>query len=226
MNVQTGMLTSAPAAAEVVESNGGAPQKGRGVHVHDGLYLRLAAGVGGASWAGNLKSNSGASDGAGADSSGFAIPTEVSVGWTPAPGLVLGLGTYASTWPSPHTTVRNYGRTLEGDTGNALFASLGPFVDYYLNPEKGLHAEASVGLATGSASKGATGQAFSGENFSGSGWSVMGGVGWETWIGEQWSAGVLGRVQYGSVTLKGDTAGDQVPASFLVLGVLGTVTYH
>ena len=63
-------------------------------------------------------------------------------------------------------------------------------------------------------------------DFSGAGWSVMTGLGWEWWIGEQWSAGILGRVQYGQVSLKSSDGAEKIPTAFDVIGVMASFTYH
>jgi hypothetical protein len=54
----------------------------------------------------------------------------------------------------------------------------------------------------------------------------MAGFGWESWIGPQWSAGVLARVQYGELSLKSETTSDTLRTAFLVAGALATFTYH
>jgi hypothetical protein len=200
-----------------------------GGHRHNGFYLRLGLGIAGASSAADAVSGSSAINGAGVEMQSFAVPLEFALGGTPAPGLVIGVGSYGSIWPTPQSTFKNQGRTYESQAGPVFVSSFGPFADYYFDPEKGLHAQFAACLASATAAKSTdTGAAVRvpGQDFAGAGWSVMAGLGWESWIGQEWSAGILGRVQYGEVELKSKGSSDTLPTSFLVLGALASITYH
>ena len=185
-------------------------------------------GIGGGSYAGTLKSSSDPlADGGGVDARGVAIPVELSFGWTPAPGLVLGLGSYGATIPSPSSRFKNFGTTLESDSGSILLSSIGPFVDYYFNPEAGFHGQAGVAFATVAAGKGTNGSTpIPDDDYAGTGWALMVGAGWETWIGEQWSLGALGRLQYAGASLEASNGGNEADVNALFLAILATVTYH
>ena len=50
------------------------------------------------------------------------------------------------------------------------------------------------------------------------------GVGYEWWIGDQWSAGILGRLVYGSV--KGKDAGIELEHKLTIPSLLATFTFH
>jgi hypothetical protein len=200
-----------------------------GAHRHNGFYLRFGLGLGGASSAADAVSTSPAINGGGVDVESFAVPLELAIGGTPAPGLVIGVGSYGSIWPTPHATLKNFGRSLESDAGPVVVSSLGPFVDYYFDPEKGLHAQFGAAFASASAAKSTDSGAavrVPSEDLSGSGWSAMAGFGWENWIGQEWSAGILGRLQYGEIALKDPHSSDEMPTRFLVIGALATITYH
>lgn len=215
--------------AAVAAPSPSAPVSSSAVHVHDGFYLRIGIGLGGASFAGEVASPDGIVDGAGFESRALAVPIEIAIGGTPAPGLVMGLGSYASVWPLPHNKLKSYGASIESDGGPITVASSGPFVDWYIRPEQGLHAQAAITFATATMAKSTDpGVAYllPWRDFAGSGWSLMTGFGWETWIGQQWSAGVLGRIQYGQVSLKSSDAVERIPSAFAVVGALATFTYH
>lgn len=172
-----------------------------GVYRHDGLYLRFAGGIG-------LGSNSSESseDFSDVDSgepasfvgedSAFAAATEVALGFTAVPGLVVGVGIYTVVIPALEMEGVASGRgKYEFDTSQlALFS---PFADFYVDPDAGLHFQAGFGLAAYVA-----GQAYpSGEGegtraHTGTGPGLMLGVGHEWWVAEQWSLGLLGRVLY------------------------------
>ena len=163
------------------------------------------------------------------DDCAIAIPVELAIGGTPAPGLVLGIGSYGVVWPAPHDKLKNYGQSFESDAGPILLSSLGPFLDYYVNPSQGLHAQVAATFVNATAAKSRDSQAakrIPAQDLTGTGWSLVGGFGWESWIGEQWSAGILGRVQYGHATLKGTDSRNELSASFLVLGAIASFTYH
>lgn len=121
---------------------------------------------------------------------GFGAGTEVQasvqliLGGTLLPGLVVGGGAI-------------------GDPGLGVF---GPFVRYYPDPKEGLYAQLMVGPAT------ATGDFDDEDDDQGVGAGVSAGAGYDFWIGDEWSAGVLGRVTFISAGI--------VPA------VLATITYH
>jgi hypothetical protein len=200
-----------------------------GVRTHDGFYLRMGIGVGGGSYAGTLKSSDQLFDGAGVDGKGFTIPVELSVGWTVAPGLVIGPGIFGASMPSPRDRAKNYGATVEADAGSVVFSSLGPFADYYFDPRQGLHVQGGIAYAVAVAGKSTDSSAaykIPSSDYSGSGWSAMLGFGWETWVGDQWSIGVLGRLQYGHVSLDASEGHDSVSMAFLLPTVLATFTYH
>src|ERR1051326_4947668 len=91
---------------------------------HDGLYFRIGVGPGFA--LGTLHS-----DMPDSTSKGVDISTELAVGMTIRPGLVLGVGTFPMVVPSP---------SYDGvDAGGQHVSATGPFADYYLEPAHGLH---------------------------------------------------------------------------------------
>jgi hypothetical protein len=53
------------------------------------------------------------------------------------------------------------------------------------------------------------------------------GGGYEWWIGEQWSLGLLARLQYFNVNGHPDSTDDvDVEASFIVPALMMSITYH
>src|SRR6185369_3697787 len=121
---------------------------------HDGLYFRFGLGIGmghdHATTDGPLPTENifsfipGPLDASG---SAFATATELSIGFTPTPGLVLGVGAFTTTIPKLHA------KSKAPETGDYVFrvsqlAILAPLVDWYFFPKYGFHAEAAPGLAT------------------------------------------------------------------------------
>lgn len=90
----------------------------------------------------------------------------------------------------------------------------------------GLHAEAGIAFAAVAEAKGKDTPAIPDHDYAGTGWLATLGFGWESWIGEQWSAGILGRIQYGGASLDADSGGGSVGIHYLFPTVLGTFTYH
>lgn len=179
---------------------------------HDGFYLRLGAGLGYS--IGKAKPDRGAGD---ATASGAAAATEVAVGGTVAPGLVIGGGSYSLILPSPKYDVDG----TKADGGTHHVGGLGPFVDYYVNPKEGLHAQAALLLAYMVVDKTDHSEGASGPGFGG-----MLGVGYEVWLGEQWSLGPLFRVTYHSATAEQTNSDIKTKISLFTPTLLLGVTYH
>jgi hypothetical protein len=220
----------APVADSPSSPAASAAKPSSGAHRHNGFYMRFGLGLAGASSATDATSSNVAINGGGIDVSSFAVPLELAIGGTPAPGFVIGVGSYGSIWPTPHATLKNFGRSFESDAGPVVVSSLGPFVDYYFDPEKGLHGQFGVAFASASAARSTdSGVAVRvpSQDFAGKGWSAMGGFGWESWIGQEWSMGILGRLQYGELALESTSNSiDKMPTRFLVVGALASITYH
>jgi hypothetical protein len=198
---------TAPEATPLEESSG--------VRTHDGFYLRLGIGLGYGT--GEVRPNGSSSE---LSVSGTALAVELSVGGTPAPGLVLGVGSFGAGLPK--TTYEQGG--FEADAGQLILSSIGPFVDWYVDPHGGGHVQAGIAYAVGQQEKGDDLP----ENYAGSGFALMAGAGYEFWTGEQWGVGVLGRIQYFKGTGTGDdpSLGFEYDFSMLVPAILFSATHH
>ena len=215
---------------------GYAPAADPTIHLHDGFYLRLGIGAG-YMYAPTTVTVSGIDDETTFTAKGPAVATEFAMGGTPAPGLVIGGGVYSISAPSAKADdFEADGEKIDDLTGEWDMISLsiiGPFIDYYFNPEAGLHLQLAVGLASSSVSKGEfkTGEGSSKtDDETGSGFGAMLGFGFETWAGEQWSVGGLIRVLYADTTIEADLPESDVKADWktksVIPGVLFTATYH
>lgn len=201
---------------------------------HDGFYLRFGGGIG----AGHDSVHAGgpipiSSDldlgfspelfyGAGTT---FTALTELAVGFAPASGVVIGIGSYTASLPSLSVSVK------DPITGNYAYrvsqlSVLGPFVDWYPRDQGGFHVEGSPGLATYVA--GAAVPANAGpiaRAHTAVGFGFMLGVGYEWWVADQWSLGVLGRLTYGTTNGTDDHGVDWHHSTYSP-GVLLTLTYQ
>jgi len=156
------------------------------VRLHDGLYLRMALGLG---LGGALVSSDSRAIGdysfAG---SGGAL--DLLIGGTPLPGLALGGALSALGIDNDRRKVD--GQTIAGDvTGN--LGMLGFFADAFPDPEGGFHFGGALGVASSAS------EIKGGRKFQGGGLGLEAWGGYDFWVSEQWSLGGVARLM-GSVT--------------------------
>lgn len=182
------------------------------VHFHDGFYFRGSIGGGAL---GATISVDGLSDDI--EVSGGAFSLDLMFGGTPADGLVIGGAYFFSQAQKPNVKVGSQ----EGESKNNFnFGIIGPFVDWFFVPDGGFHA----GLIVGGAVANVTNN--DGTEKSSSATGAGGGIflGYDFWIGEQWSLGILGRATGGSVTNTDALIDEKITVANFAL--LGTVLYH
>jgi hypothetical protein len=186
-----------------------------GVHMHDGYYFRAALGPS------FVTSSSASVPGSSQDIdvSGTGVGLELAFGKTLQRGIVLGGGIFGQSVSSPKYSMSGISAT----GGNLSATGIGPFVDWYPDPAGGLHAEAAVGFASIKASKG---DQFPAKDNSGSGFSVLAGVGYEWWFGDQVSVGVLARLQYAKADVKGDGDTQSSTVKLVTPALLASFTYQ
>jgi hypothetical protein len=168
-----------------------------GSHTHDGFYLSLAAGVGvvhsnATTSANDLQdaSSSMRSSSIATSIEGFALSGHVLVGGTPLRGLAIGGGHSGNILPSATRAWNGSTRTLHTYT----FGVTGPFADWYPWPHGGAHVLAMAGLsdvienASGGSSQGLFGVG-----------GVLG-LGYDVFVSDNWSVGLLGRGMLGQVS--------------------------
>jgi hypothetical protein len=162
-------------------------------HIHDGFYLQMSLGAG-------FLGTSGSQDGFAQTISGGAVTGSLWIGGSIIPGLAVGGGTLGAIAPRPHIKLTNNGQS-EPQLGPAKNAAqlqmLGLVGDFYPNPAKGLHFQALLGYAV--LSFGADDDRDNGTT-SASGPALMAGVGYDLWVSDEWSIGVLGRFSYAATT--------------------------
>jgi len=158
------------------------PPPVRGVHQHDGFYLRLALGL---AASGTLVS----SDQTRVPNYSFAgggAAGDLWLGGTPTPGLAMG---GALSFLSANSTTRRVdGDSLSGDVSGST-ALLGFFVDGFPDPERGFHFGGSAGLASARSNVKNSGQ----DEFNGGGLGLAGFLGYDMWVSPQWSLGGMVR---------------------------------
>ena len=180
---------------------------------HDGFYLRLGVGVGGVG--GNVTPDAG---GTSLSMKGGTVSSEIALGGTVAPGLVVGGGIYSMIVPSPKYTPDG---GTEVDVGAHHIAGFGPMLDWYFDPTKGGHLQAGLLLASGVVS--AKNDNPSAKGFGG---GLMIGGGYEFWIADQWSIGPLARIAFYRIGMKTDDTDVKYTLGMVNIAVLFGATYH
>jgi hypothetical protein len=162
-----------------------------GAHVHDGFYLRVGTGVGT-----HLGTITVADSGDRTEITGVSSVSELAIGAAIAPGLIFGGGFFTSNILAAERAVHGAAPPAEVLDGGNDFSLFGPFVDYYVDPTRGLHFQAAVGVVTINGVGLARGDLDEDETALGAG--VMFGVGYDWWVSDEWSIGLLGRITLGT----------------------------
>lgn len=169
-------------------------EQDEGPRVHRGFYVRAALGGGfardGISFTGPLgvKYPSG-------EASGASVVGEVALAGSLKPGLFLGGAFFFEQVASPKVTYAGVDVASNVGVGTLLF--VGPYVDWYFNVHKGMHVVGSVGYSRIS-TKDKSGTSTD-SDASPAGGGVIAGFGYDWWVADHWSAGILGRVTFASM---------------------------
>lgn len=199
----------------------------RNAYRHNGFYLRLGTGFGvfderlsseaSAAYGGEIRGRN----------RGIAQLGELAVGGTVG-GWVIGGAIYsadllASTYKQGDGASNPVPAELDPELRNV--ALIGPFVDRYPDPSRGFHFQAALGLAT------LTPRVFGDaatqrSEYLAVGAGLMAGAGYDVWVDEEWSLGVLARTTL--VVSKGeDDAGVRwLHVVIASPALLVTLTYH
>jgi hypothetical protein len=200
------------------------PLEPRNRHYHDGFYLRISAGFGGAWTSSKVTSGDFSStDRPKSEVSGSGASFDFMMGGTPAPGLVVGGGilfqeTFSPSVPQPEgTSVPGFD---PGTLSSLPFLMIGPMVDAFPNPSYGFHFGGLLGLAQ-------MGLKDNQGNSSG-GVGIAAWLGYMWWTSSQWSIGGLVR---GSAAWTGRTVGPEgnqfdVADNSRTVNVMFSAAYH
>jgi len=186
-------------------------------HRHDGFYLRL--GLGGGFMASRLEPSDGT-----LSASGGGLAIEFALGGTVADGLVIGGGLYASTTGA----VKWKGDSLGSGSvsgGQGSLGLLGVLVDYYPDPKEGFHVQGALGIGTLSFDQDKHSGVPS-EKWTGGGGGAMLGVGYEFWVGSQWSIGGIARVLLVSGSLRAEDNASEFSGKGYAPSLLFIATHH
>ena len=179
-----------------------------GARTHDGFFFRIGLNFGVGSLSNDVTSF-------GEESiSGFALGNDFLFGGTPVPGLVIGGGLMSTYGPKPKYELAGVERELDG---TLYMFGLAGFVQYYIDPHEGFHIQAFAGYG---ALDFVTDAGQSGGNDP-HGPFFGGGLGYDFWVGDQWSIGPFGRVLYGTMSAEGSDS-----VSYLYPSIGAAFTLH
>jgi hypothetical protein len=188
------------------------------VRRHDGFYLRV--GVGGGRFEDRFEVEGFRLLGFTLDiaegrATGPSVSFELAAGGTVGNGLVVGGAVFVEQIANPSIEVNE--EPVEQDVSVGTFVLAGPMIDWYLDPTGGLHLQAGVGGASITL-RDSSGQEDRDNRPIGGGGAV--GIGYDIWVADQVSLGVLARGLFASLT--NDGLRHTVNAGALLV----TVTYH
>jgi hypothetical protein len=194
------------------------PVARRGYHVHDGFYLRLAAGLGGGKTSISTGSDAYPNHGVG----GVGLAGDIWIGGTPWSGIAIGglLGLQR---------MRDSELRVEGDnTGYGMTAqlwSLGVFIDAFPDARRGLHFGGALYLA-GIDTNGDSHELdqLNVTNYSAGGLGLSAWVGYMGWVGPEWSLGGLLKLSGAGTRKEEDDLTRE--ASAFALSVSFSALYH
>lgn len=173
---------------------------------HDGFYLQLDLGIG-------YLSSSAEFGGQTVTYSGATLPSALFMGGTVGP-VVIGGGLFADYAFSPSASAEG-GPTVALEDVSLTLIGIGVFADIYPDPQKGLHFQPFIGWGGLEASVNG--------NSGGSdptGLVLAVGAGYDWFVSDNWSIGVMGRFGYAPLKLEETSYSTIAPA------LLGTFTYH
>jgi hypothetical protein len=188
-------------------------------HRHDGFYLRLSTGFGPYN-----ESISERGEDPHTTVSGVATVGDLAIGGSPRPGLVLGGAVWSSSVLVAEART-DAGALVPPSAGQrSSYSVIGPWMDYYFNPSGGLHMPASLGFAVVRGLD-AEGARFNRDQVA-LGAGLMIGLGYEWWVSDEWSLGILARLTGIVATSKDDDGRRWIHAIGSAPSVLFTATYN
>jgi hypothetical protein len=207
-----GALFAATLAAPILVA-GGAKAEPR---THDGFYMQLDTGLG---YLSSSVSVDGATSGQDVSFSGVAVPFEALFGGTVGP-VVIGGGLLVDYTLSSSQSVGGVSSNLSGTTLWLIAAEA--FADIYPDPHGGFHVRPFLGYASLTATC---------DNCNGNspGGPIFGaGVGYDFWVGDEWSIGVLGRFAYAPLSYSVTVLNTTVSANYSTIApaLMASFTFH
>lgn len=183
---------------------------------HDGFFLRMGLNVGPLGVTEKYELNGQESPNE-SEFSGMTSGFDLLIGGTPATGFALGGALIVTNTSDPTVKIGGVEGTADG---SLILGGIGVFANYYLDPTAGLHFQGLLGYGSLDyvRSDGASGTNDPSGAFLGLG------VGYDFWIGDEWSVGPFGRVLYGSFT--SEVTGAKATDTYLYPSIGVAFTLH
>jgi hypothetical protein len=103
---------------------------------------------------------------------------------------------------------------------------IGPFLDYYIDPEAGFHLQFAAGLAVVSLNRDDGGR-FPTEDIAGNGtFGVLVGTGYEVFVSRELALGLLGTAQFSAGKLRSRETGELGNIAAMAFGALLSMSHH
>jgi hypothetical protein len=195
-----------------------------GSYRHDGFYMRLALG------AARVATSLDSSDLSGHVAGGGAA-FDLAIGGTVSSGFVVGGGFFLNGGQgmSSHRVESDGVDVLDGaaaDFAEVSFGLIGPFIDWYIDPEGGLHALAAVGVGFLDIGPATIGDVTLFDAHGVGGAAAMLGIGYEFWIASEWSLGLVSRVMAGRLRGRDEEGVEWDHRAFVLPSLLFAATYQ
>ncbi len=167
----------------------------------------------------SVQTDSGPRDGSELTLSGTLIGLDFLMGGTVASGFVIGGGFFAAGVPAPKNEIDGENVQRNSEVERA-FSLVGPFLNWYPDPKGGLNLQLMVGGA--SLRDDDPDDADRGYEADGAAIALAGG--YDFWVGDEWSVGVMARFTFAALTRNDSFAEEQ--HGVFVPAVLLLFTYH
>lgn len=199
--------------------------EGPGARTHDGFFFRVATGFGAYSeWTSSKDVVEGET--VKARSTGVGTVSDFSLGGTVGRGLVLGGGVFDTVVLAGNTEIESDEALPPEIAPNSRSVTIiGPFVDWYPNPHRGLHFLGALGFAQ-LHRIGNPDDAFAKDAYRAGGAGLVLGVGHDWFVSDEWSVGVIGRFAAGATVGKDEQNAKWVHVFASSPSVLFSLTYH
>ena len=190
-----------------------------GYKTHDGFYLRLGLGIGGGNV--SVSTDSRAANDFSVGGAGLAL--NVWAGGTPWRGVAL--GALLNVQGMAASDVKVGGTNTHQDLGGTVVL-LGPFIDAFPDPLRGLHVGGSLALAgvSAKAKNDILRDSYLVKDYGAGGFGGSAWVGYMGWVGPEWSMG--GLLQLSAVRVREDKNDIERLGSGYTLSLSFSALYH
>lgn len=165
---------------------------------HDGFYLRIALGYAHLNAKSKLTESTPTRE---LELSGGGAVFQISIGGSPTPGFVIGGMLLGHAFAEPDVEFDG-GTTDEANNTTFSVSAIGPFLQYYFDPKSGFYLQGFVGYVEAKTRYEIGGTDYQSEDTTGIGFGF--GLGYDFWVGDQWSIGPEARLLYAKIDYSGE----------------------